>query len=228
MLLHLTNFTLAENAVVADLCFRNLPTRPENATPPPDQGCWIGLNDRDLAGQQENESEKKFRWSDGSTAVPSYIDTMWHKGKYPQPDDRGQGTPEDCVFLYKGFPGWHDRDCAGLQMYICKILSPAAKQALEKARQPGSGTTGNTTTTQQQAPAPAPEKTTAAQLATIIGPTLSGLAGLMVAGYTGWKWYHKRKQTLVKLKSGTVSGESVQQQMAGVGSVPGKSVGEVV
>lgn len=75
----------------------------------PQVGCWIGLNDIVTEGD--------YAWSDGS----SVYYTNWYSGAgFQQPDDATQPDQEDCVFMFKAFAGWHDRDCNAQYSYVCR------------------------------------------------------------------------------------------------------------
>lgn len=220
-----TVHTVPENDVALELCKRNLglPETDKNGQQLGyNQGCWFGLNDRDMPGQPENTNERNFSWSDGSAVDKTFINSMWNRGNFSQPDDKMQQEPEDCVFFWKPLlaAGWHDRDCAAQHMFICKVLSEDARKERDRIREAGTQTAagaaattdgtaavaggGNNTTSTLSGASPAPSNALSAKdVATIAGSVVSGVAAIVVAAYTGWKWYHKRKQTLVKLNART-------------------------
>ena len=105
--------TPAEITAVTDYCVNNVAT---DDVP----GCWIGLNDLLKEGQYRWADGRKLGgftgWYDGS--LPAAPDTP---GSTPQPDDIDQADNEDCVFIFKDFPGWHDRLCTVPYYYVCKV-----------------------------------------------------------------------------------------------------------
>ncbi|XP_029904981.1 CD209 antigen-like protein C isoform X3 [Myripristis murdjan] len=64
---------------------------------------WIGLSDL--------ETEREWKWVDGSSLCYSY----WAKG---QPNDYGGG--EDCGELRPAYDGWNDAPCSDGRPWICE------------------------------------------------------------------------------------------------------------